>query len=176
MDSHEYYEELILKDGDLSGEERKNLKAHLEECEKCQKLEEQWKSCLNLLSKAPMVKPKADITGKWEQTLQVRTFEKEMKNQNRQIIGTIILITVLSVFSCTVLLSPEFLIPSTIQASQILLLLAGLANQFRTILSMLRLPVLIFSLGGILAVICFVVINRIGINNEENSNEGVEQS
>ena len=45
MDSHEYYEELILKDGDLSGEERKNLKAHLEECEKCQKLEEQrWLS------------------------------------------------------------------------------------------------------------------------------------
>jgi len=54
--------------------------------------------------------------------------------------------------------------------------LAGLANQFRTIPSMLRLPVLIFSLGGILAVICFVVINRIGINNEENSKEGGEQS
>jgi len=175
MDSHEYYEELILKDQDLSGEERNDLKAHLEECEKCQKLDEQWKLCLNLLSKAPMVEPKTDIAGKWEQTLQVRTFEKELKNQNRQIIGTIALIAILSIFSCTVLLSPEFLIPSTIQISQILLLLTGVANQFNTILSMLRLPILICSLGGVLAAICFVVINRSGINKEENSNEGVEQ-
>jgi len=35
---------------------------------------------------------------------------------------------------------------------------------------------LICSLGGFLAVICFIVNNRIGINNEENSKEGVEQS
>ena len=110
MDSHEYYEELILKDGDLSGEERKNLKAHLEECEKCQKLEEQWKSCLNLLSKAPMVEPKADITGKWEQTLQVRTFEKEMKNQNRQIIDDYF---TFFAFSRTVLLSPNSILSTT---------------------------------------------------------------
>lgn len=106
--------------------------------------------------------------------MQVRTFEKEMKNQNRQIIGTIVLIAILS--QSNLLLSPEFLIPSMIQISQILFLLAGLVNQFQTILSMLRLPVLICSLGDFLAVICFIVINRIGINNEENSKEGVEQS
>jgi predicted anti-sigma-YlaC factor YlaD len=67
--SHKQYENWILDDTQLSGEERELLDAHLAACEDCRKLKNGWQNSLKLICSTDQHIPVEGFTARWQSRL-----------------------------------------------------------------------------------------------------------
>jgi cation transport ATPase len=165
METHEYYENLILNEESLTVDELERLDDHLTDCTSCQKLQEQWEGCLNLLHESPMISPAKGFSKRWETYFQNQVSEHEKKVQTRIIIGVIVMITLLSIFSSAILFSPQRLIQFTLFFSGLVAFFAGYINQLRAVLDVIRWPLLLIGLSGIGAAVAYIIGSVIYLRN-----------
>ncbi len=158
MNTHEIFENWILEEKALSPEETLQLNEHLNECKDCRCLYENLKESLTFIKKAPMQEPAAGFSYRWQQQMIRRTEEKGKMDRIRLIFGITALIGILSISSCIVFFSPDNLINLAMQISNLLKLLSVQTNQFKTMLSVFKTPLLIFGFGSVILLIVNILM------------------
>ncbi|MHC1772002.1 MAG: anti-sigma factor [Flexilinea sp.] len=161
MNTHEIFENWILEEKALSPEETLQLNEHFDECNSCRCLYENLKESLAFIKKAPMQKPAAGFALRWQQQMIRRTEEKEKTDRIHLILGATALIGILSISSCIVFFSPGNLINMAMQISNLLKILSANTNQFKTMFSVLKTPLLIFGFGSVILLIVNILIGTL---------------
>jgi hypothetical protein len=82
--SHQPFEQWVL-DGDqsLSREDKVLLTNHLDECNDCSQLQEQWKSAEQLLKQAPIYQAPEGFTFRWKKSFLTRKAVQQQLNKKR---------------------------------------------------------------------------------------------
>lgn len=78
--SHQPFEAWILDPEKLTAEERRALRAHLGECQSCQRLAEKWQTVSLQLRARPMAEPRPGFAQRWQLSLA----ERRAREQRRQ--------------------------------------------------------------------------------------------
>ncbi len=87
--SHQPFENWILDQGELSLEERRSLRQHLEGCAQCQRLERRWGAVHQELRARRMVAPAAGFARRWQNGLAERR-AREQRKQAWKIFGALL--------------------------------------------------------------------------------------
>jgi anti-sigma factor RsiW len=72
MRDHTPYTDWILSEETLRTEEASRLQAHLQECDACRRLSNEWDATQTLLSAHTMVEPRPGFTGRWKSHATIR--------------------------------------------------------------------------------------------------------
>ncbi len=161
MNTHEEFERWILEEEALSPEETQRLSRHIAECESCRTLQENLNQNLAFIKNSSMIKPAAGFVARWQQQLALRTKEKQESERIRLILGVLGLMSVLSISSCLVIFSPGNLVNTGLRLSNLLKLVAINIHQLKTMLSVLKIPLLIFSAGSVILMIVYVLVGAL---------------
>jgi anti-sigma factor RsiW len=95
--SHQPYEKWLFDEAELSSEQAQALKAHLQECQQCQDLQEAWKNLGVKIRAMPMVSPLPGFSQRWRASLAERRARHQVLQVKRLFIGFLVaaLITLL---------------------------------------------------------------------------------
>jgi hypothetical protein len=96
--SHEPYEHWILQDEDLTQEQEQAMKAHLNDCPNCQRIDQTWKDVRQQMRSLPMATPPLGFSQRWRSSLAERRILEEKLQIRRflvllcSVIGIVLLI------------------------------------------------------------------------------------
>jgi predicted anti-sigma-YlaC factor YlaD len=81
--NHQPFEEWLLADEPLAGEQANELKKHLNDCPRCRRLETSWSEVHQLLSTSEQVAPAPGFTNRWQVRLEAQQ-QLALKRRNHR--------------------------------------------------------------------------------------------
>lgn len=176
MNDHHYYESLIFSDEPLDDSERKSLADHLESCESCRGLQEGWESCASLFMDAQAVSPASGFVDRWDEHYQQKRAEETGKTYRRFFWGALILLTTVCAFSIILMADPGNMVRGISFFNSVFSTLAGVRIQFRTLISIIRTPLLIVGVGAISLSMTIALFGFLFYKKSENVRQGVHNN
>ncbi len=161
MNSHEDFERWILEDEALPPDSAQQLSRHVAECDSCRVLQEGLDQSLSIIRNASIIKPAPGFMFRWQEQFAQRLKEKEESERIRLILAILGMLGLLSVSSCLVLFSPQNLVSTGLQVSNLLKLAAINLHQFKAMFSVIKTPLLILGAGSLILIAVYVLIGTL---------------
>lgn len=143
---HQPFETWILDDEiELSEEQSLELKNHLDGCQECRQIYENWQKVKLVLSKQPSTAPAPGFTLRWQEQLSEKRIRKQKKQVNKLLFFLIIgmaISGILLAFSILTIVNPANLLVSLIKEITYLFLLVNQASQVLTSLINILPPII----------------------------------
>lgn len=148
--NHEYFEELIFRETELSEDERSELMAHLAECTDCAVFRKDWISLSGLIESEPMAEPAPGFAVRFEN---VRA-SLGVVQRNRARLGKMALVLTAAsilIFAAVniALIRNHVYLSLFIRTAEIYGKAAILVESVQYVLNQLRIPLLILGMGAL---------------------------
>lgn len=148
--NHEYFEELIFREAELSEEERAELAAHLSECGDCAAFRKDWIALSGLIESEPFTVPAPGFVVRFE-NVRARSGMAQRNRWNLEPTSFVLTAVLILTFTAAniALISNHVYLSLLIRTAELYSKAAILIECIQYALNQLRVPLLILGLGAL---------------------------
>lgn len=125
--NHQPYETWILEESGLTTAQKRELSAHLEDCQKCTKLEKSWRTARQQVNSMPAVDAPSGFSQRFQASLPLRRRIQELRQ------ARILLISLITTAIAIFIALGIFILPHTSLVSVMIILLGGILKLINSV-------------------------------------------